>query len=169
MASSGNGYCESFNSELRDELLNSEIYYSLEVQIAIERWRVHYNTIRPHSSLGYRPPAPETIVPLLHHAVARLQVRPRLIYQLVQKIGHAKYLHQFFQPEHDLQVRDRLNALRDRTRLAEADEPEPNTALQACTDRPVGVYLGLNQSSKRKSRFTPRNPGGLRRTKPPGR
>ena len=54
-----NGYCESFNSKLRDELLNGEIFYSVkEAQILTERWRVHYNTIRPHSSLGYRPPAP---------------------------------------------------------------------------------------------------------------
>jgi putative transposase len=54
------GYCESFNSKLRDEFLNGEIFYSLkEVQVLAERWRVHYNTVRPHSSLGYRPPAPE--------------------------------------------------------------------------------------------------------------
>lgn len=56
-----NGYCESFNSKLRDEFLNGEIFYSLkEVQILTERWRVYYNTERPHSSLGYRPPAPVT-------------------------------------------------------------------------------------------------------------
>jgi transposase InsO family protein len=55
-----NGYCESFNSKLRDEFLNGEIFYSLkETQILCESWRVHYNTVRPHSSLGYRPPAPE--------------------------------------------------------------------------------------------------------------
>ena len=55
-----NGYCESFNSKLRDEFLNGEIFYSLkEVQVLAERWRVHYNTIRSHSSLGYRSPAPE--------------------------------------------------------------------------------------------------------------
>ena len=57
-----NGYCESFNSKLRDELLNGEIFYSLkEAQVLTERWRVQYNTRRPHSSLGYRPPAPATI------------------------------------------------------------------------------------------------------------
>jgi len=57
-----NGYCESFNGKLRDELLNGEIFYSLrEAQVLIEQWRKHYNTIRPHSSLGYRPPAPQTI------------------------------------------------------------------------------------------------------------
>ena len=55
-----NGYCESFNSKLRDELLDGEIFYSLaEARIVIEAWRQHYNTRRPHSSLGYRPPAPE--------------------------------------------------------------------------------------------------------------
>jgi len=49
----------------RDELLNGEILYSLkEAQIVIEDWRKHYNTIRPHSALGYRPPAPESIIPL---------------------------------------------------------------------------------------------------------
>jgi putative transposase len=56
-----NGYCESFNGKLRDECLNQEIFYSLkEAQIVIGQWRNQYNTIRPHSSLGYRPPAPQT-------------------------------------------------------------------------------------------------------------
>lgn len=59
-----NGYNESFNGKLRDELLNGEIFYTLkEAQIIIEQWRRHYNTVRPHSSLGYRPPAPETWLP----------------------------------------------------------------------------------------------------------
>jgi putative transposase len=63
-----NGYCESFNGKLCDECLNQEIFYSLrEAQVVIEQWRVHYNTKRPHSSLGYRPPAPQTINPLLTH------------------------------------------------------------------------------------------------------
>ncbi len=54
-----NGYCESFNGKLQDECLNGELFYSLkEAQIVIEQWRVQYNTRRPHSSLGYRPPAP---------------------------------------------------------------------------------------------------------------
>jgi len=58
-----NGYVESFNGKLRDELLNGEIFYTLkEASILIEAWRRHYNTVRPHSSLGYRPPAPETII-----------------------------------------------------------------------------------------------------------
>lgn len=56
-----NGYCESFNGKLRDEFLNGEIFYSLrEARILIEQWRQHYNARRPHSSLGYRPPAPQT-------------------------------------------------------------------------------------------------------------
>ena len=59
-----NGYCESFNGRLRDELLNAEIFYSLrEARVVIERWREDYNTVRPHSSLGYRPPAPAAINP----------------------------------------------------------------------------------------------------------
>jgi len=58
-----NGYIESFNGKLRDELLNREIFYTLkEASILIERWRRHYNGVRPHCALGYRPPAPETIV-----------------------------------------------------------------------------------------------------------
>lgn len=59
-----NGYCKSFNGKLRDELLNGEIFYSMkEAEILVERWRKHYNTMRPHSSLDYRPPAPEAILP----------------------------------------------------------------------------------------------------------
>ena len=59
-----NGYVESFNGKFRDEFLNLEILYTLqEAQVLIERWRKEYNTIRPHSSLGYRPPAPEAIRP----------------------------------------------------------------------------------------------------------
>ena len=58
-----NGYCESFNGRMRDELLNGEIFYSLrEAQIIIEQWRNHYNTKRPHCGPGYRPPAPEAIL-----------------------------------------------------------------------------------------------------------
>jgi len=61
-----NGYCESFNSKLRDELLDREIFYTLrEAQVLIEQWRVEYNTFRPHSSLNYRPPAPEAILTTL--------------------------------------------------------------------------------------------------------
>jgi putative transposase len=60
-----NGYVESLNGKLRDELLNREIFYTLrEAKVLIERWRRHYNTVRPHSSLGYRPPAPEAVAPL---------------------------------------------------------------------------------------------------------
>lgn len=59
-----NGYCESFNSKLRDKLLNGEIFYSFqEARIVIEGWRRHYNEARPHSSLGYRPQAPAARFP----------------------------------------------------------------------------------------------------------
>jgi putative transposase len=63
-----NGYVESFNGKLRDELLNGEIFYTLkEARVLIEQWRQHYNAVRPHSALAYRPPAPEAITtsPLL--------------------------------------------------------------------------------------------------------
>jgi transposase InsO family protein len=57
-----NGYCESFNGKLRDECLKLEIFYSLkEAQVIIEAWKDHYNQVRPHSSLGCRPPAPVTL------------------------------------------------------------------------------------------------------------
>ena len=60
-----NGYNESFNGKLRDELLNGEIFYTLkEAEVLIEQWRNHYNTVRPHSALGYRAPAPQTILPV---------------------------------------------------------------------------------------------------------
>ena len=59
-----NGYLDSSNGKLRDDLLDREIFYTLtEAQILIERWRRQYNTMRPHSALGYRPPAPEAISP----------------------------------------------------------------------------------------------------------
>ena len=59
-----NGYVESFNARLRDELLNGEIFYTLkEAQVIIESWRRHYNAVRPHASLGYRAPAPEVLLP----------------------------------------------------------------------------------------------------------
>ena len=59
-----NGYVESFNGKLRDELLDREIFYTVtEAKILIERWRREYHTVRPHSALGYRPPAPEAVQP----------------------------------------------------------------------------------------------------------
>ena len=58
-----NGYCESFNGKFSDELVDREIFYTLrDAQVLIERWRKEYNTFRPHSSLNYRPPAPEAIM-----------------------------------------------------------------------------------------------------------
>jgi putative transposase len=71
-----NGFIESFNARLRDELLDGEIFYSLkEAQIVIESWRRHYNTLRPHGSLGYKPPAPEVFVPAMSARAAQ-QPRP---------------------------------------------------------------------------------------------
>jgi putative transposase len=57
-----NGYQESFNGKLRDELLNGEMFDTvLEAQVLTAAWRHQYNHVRPHSALGYRPPAPETV------------------------------------------------------------------------------------------------------------
>ncbi|MEM8971880.1 MAG: IS3 family transposase [Pseudomonadota bacterium] len=62
-----NGYVESFNAHMRDELLNGEVFYTLkEARIIIEQWRQHYIKVRPHSALNYRPPALESIVPMDH-------------------------------------------------------------------------------------------------------
>ncbi len=59
-----NGYCESFNGKMRDEFLNGEIFYSLkEAEVLVEKWRREYNHIRPHSSLGYKPPVPLAVLP----------------------------------------------------------------------------------------------------------
>jgi putative transposase len=58
-----NGYIESFNGKMRDELLNGEVFTTLkEAQVLIEGWRREYNQVRPHSSLGYHPPAPEAVL-----------------------------------------------------------------------------------------------------------
>ena len=62
-----NSYWESFNGKLRNECSNGEIFYSLkEAQIVIEKWRVQYKTLRPHSALGYRPPARRPVIPTRH-------------------------------------------------------------------------------------------------------
>ena len=71
-----NGFVESFNARLRDELLDGEIFYTLaEAKIVIESWRRHFKTLRPHGSLGYKPPAPEVFVPAMT-ARAAAQSRP---------------------------------------------------------------------------------------------
>jgi transposase InsO family protein len=70
-----NGFIESFTARLRDELLDGEIFYSLtEARIVIESWRRHYNTVRPHGSLVYKPPAPEVFIPAI---AARAASQPR--------------------------------------------------------------------------------------------
>ena len=76
-----NGYNESFNGKLRDELLNREIFYTLEeAGVLIELWRREYNQFRPHSSLGYRPPAPETVLPAeAAFAPLRLPLQPCVV------------------------------------------------------------------------------------------
>jgi len=79
-----NGDNKSFNGKLRDELLNREILYTLqEAQVLIERWRRHYNTVRPHSSLGYRPPAPAAILP-----AAIRSPYPEYVRALSQELDH---------------------------------------------------------------------------------
>ena len=124
-----NGYCESFNGKLRDEFLNGEIFYSLkEAQILTERWRVEYNTERPHSALGYRPPAPQAIVPEATGAwrygkrfafptsphprrLRRTNVEQgvTLTIHLVQKIGQVSLIrsleNSMAEPDHDIQTR----------------------------------------------------------------
>ena len=78
---------ESFNARLRDELLDGEIFYTWkEAQIVIESWRRHYNAVRPHASLGYKPPAPEVFVPdLAAWPSARTQTAPTATLPLAPK------------------------------------------------------------------------------------
>ena len=62
-----NGYCESFNARFRDEFFNGKIFHTLkEARVVIEEWRPHYNTVRPRSVLGWKPPAPAAIIPMDH-------------------------------------------------------------------------------------------------------
>ena len=84
-----NGYNESLNGKLRDEMLNGEIFYNLkEAQVLIEQWRQEYNTLRPHSALDYLPPTPETIQALLpgrlNQASSAPQISPFLTLEVVQ-------------------------------------------------------------------------------------
>jgi putative transposase len=75
-----NGYIESFNGKLRDELLNREIFTTLwEAKVLIESWRKEYNEIRPHSSLGYRPPAPRTLLPICYGQPEQLGATPSVV------------------------------------------------------------------------------------------
>ena len=72
-----NGFIESFNARLRDELLDGEIFYTLaEAKIVVESWRRHFNTVRPHGSLGYKPPAPEVFIPAMAARAAALSRQP---------------------------------------------------------------------------------------------
>jgi putative transposase len=82
-----NGYNESFNGKLRDELLNGEIFYTLkEAQLIIEGWRQEYNTFRPHSSLGYLPPAPEALLPPSDMSIEPWIISKRLDIHTVQRL-----------------------------------------------------------------------------------
>lgn len=86
-----NGYCESFNSKLRDEFLNGEIFYSIkELRVLAERWRIHFNTIQPHSSLGYRPPAPEAWQTEASQGHGKVESKERL--PLSHAPDHGSYL-----------------------------------------------------------------------------
>lgn len=80
-----NGYNQGFNGSLRDELLNGEIFYCLaEAKVLIKAWRRHYNTVRPHSSLGYRPPAPEAVPsPVPSSGSASLHLRATLAIEAI--------------------------------------------------------------------------------------
>ncbi len=82
-----NGYNESFNGKLRDEVLNREIFYTLrEARVIIEEWRQEYNTFRPHSSLGYLPPAPEVVLPPSDTTIKPWVINKGLDRQIVQRL-----------------------------------------------------------------------------------
>ena len=83
-----NGYNESFNGKLRDEVINGEIFYTLrEAQVIIEGWRKEYNTFRPHSSLGYCPPAPGAVMPPPDITIEPWLIRKGLDRQIVQRLN----------------------------------------------------------------------------------
>jgi putative transposase len=82
-----NGYNESFNGKLRDEVLSREIFYTLkEAQVIIERWRQEYNIYRPHSSLGYRPPVPEAVLTPCEMTLETWLINKELDMQIVQRL-----------------------------------------------------------------------------------
>jgi putative transposase len=82
-----NGYNESFNGKLRDEVLNREIFYTLrEARVIIEEWWQEYNTFRPHSSLGYLPPAPEVVLPPSDTTIKPWIINKGLDRQIVQRL-----------------------------------------------------------------------------------
>ena len=82
-----NGYNESFNGKLRDEVLDREIFYTLrEAHVIIEGWRREYNTFRPHSSLGYHPPAPEALVTPPDKTIDPWLIRKGLDRQIIQRL-----------------------------------------------------------------------------------
>lgn len=90
-----NGYNESFNGKLLDELLNGEIFYTIkEAKVLIENWRNDYNTLRPLSSLDYKPPAPEAVEPLtaapFWSTVDRENTTAILTLKLVQNLGQVR-------------------------------------------------------------------------------
>ena len=86
-----NGYCESFSGKLRDELLNGELFYTLrKAQVLIDQWRVFYNTKRSHSSLGYRPPAPETKIPDQEIPMQKMLRELRFKGGQLMQAGHCK-------------------------------------------------------------------------------
>jgi putative transposase len=88
-----NGYCESFNSKLRDEFLNGEIFYTMkELRVLAERWRVHYNTVRPHSSLGYRVPAPAAWQIEASHGCGKVESKERFPLSHTHDYGDGAYL-----------------------------------------------------------------------------
>jgi hypothetical protein len=112
-----NGYIESFNARLRDELLNGEIFYSLrEAKIIIGSWRRHYNAVRPHASLRYKPPAPELFVPALAAWPASLRHAPFLACTKIIGISFPQSYPQKVRLADDMQMRQSLRKLATRER-----------------------------------------------------
>ncbi|MCC1495127.1 transposase [Cognatishimia sp. F0-27] len=112
----GNGSCASVNASFRDEFLNGEIFCSLrEAQILIEKCRKHHHTKRPNRALGYRPPAPETFIPMASKASHALTI----------KLNHSRGADQWTDQRRD-QVRER-HARRQRSCLRRSpDDPGPS-------------------------------------------
>jgi len=149
-----NGYCELFNSKRRDEFLNGEIFNSIkELRVLAERWRVHYNTVRSHSSLGYLPPAPEAWpnTELVGYGEVESKQRFPLHHtpddggylnstitnsSPAQNIGHAS----LNRLQHKGLI-DRMDVLAEPIWLRNFGISEEVVSLQLIHDRPVGAHL----------------------------
>ena len=140
-----NGYIESFNGKLRDELLKREIFYTLEeAQVLIERWRQTYNRRRPHSSLGNRPPAPEAYRVPNWGSPLTAAAAFGLTWNLAQRTaaGHVHDTHPLEGNINAIEYRAETSSIKDNT-LHRLDLAQPRATLQMVQVRGSRPALGI--------------------------